>query len=234
MKILDFGVAKILASPTGASSVKTRTGSLMGTPLYMSPEQCKGAGMLDHRTDIYSLGVILFEMMSGRPPFNAEGVGELFAKHMLEDPPQVTDFAPQRPAAHGRGDHEVAGEGSRGALPDHGGLPQGDRGRGQGDRAAGVAGRHAPAVEPGVEHDGADGLVARDDVTLSSASSEIDDELALKPKRTKLFVGLGGGAALLAVGYFAFFKEKAPPPAPPVATTTTALSRLRLNRRPRP
>ena len=71
VKILDFGVAKILSTPDGASSVKTRTGSLMGTPLYMSPEQCKGAGVLDHRTDIYSLGVILFEMLSGRPPFNA-------------------------------------------------------------------------------------------------------------------------------------------------------------------
>ena len=94
MKILDFGVAKILASPDGAQSVKTRTGSLMGTPLYMSPEQCKGAGTLDHRTDIYSLGVMLFEMLAGRPPFVAEGVGELFAKHMLEEAPPLTDFAP--------------------------------------------------------------------------------------------------------------------------------------------
>src|SRR5580704_11818525 len=97
VKILDFGVAKILASPDGAQSVKTRTGSLMGTPLYMSPEQCKGAGTLDHRTDIYSLGVMLFEMLAGRPPFVAEGVGELFAKHMLEEAPQLTDFAPNTP-----------------------------------------------------------------------------------------------------------------------------------------
>src|SRR6185312_10170194 len=97
VKILDFGVAKILASPDGAQSVKTRTGSLMGTPLYMSPEQCKGAGTLDHRTDIYSLGVMLFEMLAGRPPFVAEGVGELFAKHMLEEPPPLLDFAPNTP-----------------------------------------------------------------------------------------------------------------------------------------
>ena len=97
VKILDFGVAKILASPDGAQSVKTRTGSLMGTPLYMSPEQCKGAGTLDHRTDIYSLGVMLFEMLAGRPPFVAEGVGELFAKHMLEEAPPLLDFAPHTP-----------------------------------------------------------------------------------------------------------------------------------------
>ena len=139
MKILDFGVAKILASPDGSQSVKTRTGSLMGTPLYMSPEQCKGAGVLDHRTDIYSLGVMLFEMLAGRPPFIAEGVGELFAKHMLEDPPHVLEFAPNTPPAHGGGDHEVAGQGAGRALREHGGLPQGAGRRGQGDRAAPAA-----------------------------------------------------------------------------------------------
>ena len=210
VKILDFGVAKILASPDGASSVKTRTGSLMGTPLYMSPEQCKGAGVLDHRTDIYSLGVILFEMMSGRPPFNAEGVGELFAKHMLEDPPQVTDFAPQRAAAHGCGDHEVAGQGSRRALPEHGGLPQGDRGRGQGDRAPASAGGMRRLSNPAANTMAQTVSSRATTSTLSSASSEIDDALAIKPKRTKLFVAVGGGAALLAVGALrASSKEKA-------------------------
>ena len=99
VKILDFGVAKILAAPDGSQSVKTRTGSLMGTPIYMSPEQCKGAGLLDHRTDIYSLGVLIFEMLAGRPPFMAEGIGELFAKHMLEDAPPLLDLAPQTPPA---------------------------------------------------------------------------------------------------------------------------------------
>ncbi|MEO8214448.1 MAG: hypothetical protein ABI560_14705 [Myxococcales bacterium] len=69
----------------------------MGTPLYMSPEQCRGSGKLDHRTDIYSLAVILFEMISKRPPFVAEGVGELFAKHMLEPAPSLAEFAPATP-----------------------------------------------------------------------------------------------------------------------------------------
>src|SRR6185369_12043349 len=99
VKLLDFGVAKIANSGMGdgSQSVKTRTGSLMGTPLYMSPEQCRGSGKIDHRTDIYSLGVMLFEMLAGRPPFIAEGAGELFAKHMLEAPPQLADIVPHAP-----------------------------------------------------------------------------------------------------------------------------------------
>src|ERR1700749_2456101 len=65
----------------------------------MPPGQCKGAGLLDHRTDNYSLGVMIYEMLAGRPPFMAEGIGELFAKHMLEDAPNLLDFAPQTPPA---------------------------------------------------------------------------------------------------------------------------------------
>jgi serine/threonine-protein kinase len=97
VKILDFGVAKIMNAGDLSQSVKTRTGSLMGTPPYMSPEQCKGAGELDHRTDIYSLGVMLFEMLAGRPPFIGDGVGALFALHMLEPPPPLARLAPGTP-----------------------------------------------------------------------------------------------------------------------------------------
>ena len=223
VKILDFGVAKILSSPDGASSVKTRTGSLMGTPLYMSPEQCKGAGVLDHRTDIYSLGVILFEMISGRPPFNAEGVGELFAKHMLEDPPQVTDFAPHAPP------HMAA------AIMKSLAKDPAARFQTMEDYRKAIVGEvkvTVPPASPGgmrrLSNPAANTMSQTvssraTTSTLSSASSEIEDELALKPKRTKLFVAVGGGAALLAVGFFALSKPKAPPPAPPVATTTTAV-----------
>jgi eukaryotic-like serine/threonine-protein kinase len=92
VKLLDFGVAKILAaSEEGAASAKTRAGSLMGTPLYMSPEQCRGAGTVDARADIYALGVMLFEMLAGRPPFTAEGLGELFALQMFEPAPPLQE-----------------------------------------------------------------------------------------------------------------------------------------------
>ncbi len=97
VKILDFGVAKILASAEGLQSAKTRTGLLMGTPLYMSPEQCNGASPVDHRADIYALGVMLFEMLAGRPPFVADGLGELFALHMFHPAPALADLAPAVP-----------------------------------------------------------------------------------------------------------------------------------------
>ncbi|HVV53407.1 MAG TPA: serine/threonine-protein kinase [Polyangia bacterium] len=92
-KILDFGVAKILASAEGMLSAKTRTGLLMGTPLYMSPEQCRGSGPIDCRSDVYALGVMLFEMLAGRPPFVAEGLGELFALHMFQPAPALAELA---------------------------------------------------------------------------------------------------------------------------------------------
>jgi len=64
----------------------------MGTPLYMSPEQCRGAGVVDHRTDVYSLGCVLFVLVCGRPPFLAEGSGDLIAMHLREAPPPASSF----------------------------------------------------------------------------------------------------------------------------------------------
>jgi eukaryotic-like serine/threonine-protein kinase len=81
IKVLDFGIAK-LQQGSANDSVKTRTGTLMGTPIYMSPEQCRGTRTVDHRSDIYSLGIIFFEMMCGQPPFVSEGFGELVNMHL--------------------------------------------------------------------------------------------------------------------------------------------------------
>jgi serine/threonine-protein kinase len=93
VKILDFGIAKLVAHE-GVETGRTQTGSLLGTPLYMSPEQCRGSGRIDHRTDIYSLGCMLFEMLAGRPPFIREGAGELIAAHLSEAPPDILSLQP--------------------------------------------------------------------------------------------------------------------------------------------
>jgi serine/threonine protein kinase len=83
-KVLDFGIAKLLQDP--GATIDTGTGEVLGTPMYMSPEQCSGARHVDHRADIYALGCVLFRMLTGRPPFVAEGMGDLIALHLREPP----------------------------------------------------------------------------------------------------------------------------------------------------
>ncbi len=87
VKVLDFGIAKLTGDGIPASGAKTRTGAVMGTPTYMSPEQCRGAGEVDLRSDVYSLGCVLYEMACGQAPFVKEGLGELIAAHITESPP---------------------------------------------------------------------------------------------------------------------------------------------------
>ncbi|MEZ4402326.1 MAG: protein kinase [Kofleriaceae bacterium] len=85
VKLLDFGIAKLTGDQPG--SRRTRTGLVMGTPAYMSPEQCEGRGNVDHRADIYSLGVVLYEMITGRVPFFGDGYGEVLVQHLTQPPP---------------------------------------------------------------------------------------------------------------------------------------------------
>jgi serine/threonine protein kinase len=93
VKILDFGIAKLLTSNENA--VATRTDVLMGTPMYMSPEQCDGARSLDHRSDLYSLGCILFELVCGRPPYTDAGAGTVIAAHLMLPPPAPRTINPE-------------------------------------------------------------------------------------------------------------------------------------------
>jgi eukaryotic-like serine/threonine-protein kinase len=83
-KVVDFGIAK-LRGGTGPLAL-TRTGALIGTPYYMSPEQCRGENT-DARADVYSLGAMLYEMLTGAPPFRADNLADLFAKQLTEAPP---------------------------------------------------------------------------------------------------------------------------------------------------
>jgi eukaryotic-like serine/threonine-protein kinase len=90
-KILDFGIAKLTGDQVG---VKTQTSAVMGTPTYMSPEQCRGAGQVDQRSDVYALGCVLFELVTATPPFVAEGVGDIIAMHLREAPPAPSQRVP--------------------------------------------------------------------------------------------------------------------------------------------
>ena len=89
VKLLDFGIAKLLSS--GERST-TQTGMVMGTPHYMSPEQCHGKAV-DHRTDIYAMGVMLYQLYSGRLPFQGETFAEILAKQIIDTPPPPSTHA---------------------------------------------------------------------------------------------------------------------------------------------
>jgi hypothetical protein len=100
LKILDFGIAKMKVGSIASSEGKnlTRTGAMLGSPLYMSPEQAFGKKTLDHRTDIWSLGVVLYEMLSGATPHgDAETVGELIVRICQQTPRVVQELAPWVP-----------------------------------------------------------------------------------------------------------------------------------------
>jgi serine/threonine-protein kinase len=85
VKVLDFGIAKMLGPEV--SGPHTKTGSVLGTPIYMSPEQCLAQPKIDHRADLYSLGCVFFHLVCGKPPFDHSGIGELLGAHVYSPPP---------------------------------------------------------------------------------------------------------------------------------------------------
>ncbi len=94
VKLLDFGISKFSALSGESGFSMTRTGAVMGTPYYMSPEQAKGAKGMDHRADLYAVGVILYECITGSVPFNADTFNELLFKIVLETPQPIEKIVP--------------------------------------------------------------------------------------------------------------------------------------------
>src|SRR5581483_1573815 len=106
VKVLDFGLAKLTEKPTHAevdaeaatlAKVATDPGTVMGTPQYMSPEQARGQ-VVDARSDIFSLGVVLYEMIAGQPPFNGANAFEVIGEILKSEPPPLASHAVELPA----------------------------------------------------------------------------------------------------------------------------------------
>jgi serine/threonine-protein kinase len=229
MKVLDFGIAK-LQMPQPGDSVKTRTGTLMGTPIYMSPEQCRGTKTVDHRSDVYSLGIIVYEMLVGQPPFMSEGFGELVNMH-LNVPP--SSARAQRPEISEQLDGvllKMLAKNPEDRYPDMASLtaalrlsagPPFSVNRSSPDLANAPT-QHAPVTQETPRP-------AKAQVTtFRTGMGEVVDATAVVPRRRgKLIAGavalvvLGGGAFLLTGGEAEKPKAVAAAPAPaPVAKPT--------------
>ena len=98
VKIVDFGCAKLPDLLSDETMDPTKTGTLLGTPHYMSPEQAQGISTLDHRTDLWAVGVIAYECLSGQKPFQGTSLGALIRAVMLGRAPKIEDVMDTTPA----------------------------------------------------------------------------------------------------------------------------------------
>ncbi|MGH7438670.1 MAG: serine/threonine-protein kinase [Polyangiaceae bacterium] len=100
VKLVDFGISKSIASRrSGTTGVLTGDHSTVGSPTYMAPEQIRSPKDVDARSDIWALGVVLYELLSGAPPFGGDSVGEIFAAVLEKTPPRLSSIVPEVPAA---------------------------------------------------------------------------------------------------------------------------------------
>jgi serine/threonine-protein kinase len=99
VKLLDFGIAKVLEDDSPHSGKLTRTGMVFGSPAYMSPEQASGSGNVDHRSDIWSFGAVMYEALSGAPPYHdATSLQDLITRIWRDPPEHLSTRAPDVPA----------------------------------------------------------------------------------------------------------------------------------------
>ncbi len=224
VKIVDFGIAKIKAAQLGQGEGTglTRTGTIVGTPLYMSPEQARGLRDIDHRTDVWSLGVVLYHALSGRPPHEeAQSFGDLIAAILGKPARPLQELAPwvpagvaaivQRAMASEPADRfptmVAMHEAIKALLPGGAALSQAMMvGLGEAERS--VVATRLPAPPRAVEATLAPGT------TVSALEAErtvlAAPLLAARPvpprSRRALALGLIGGALLLGVGGFALYR----------------------------
>ncbi len=223
VKVLDFGIAK-LTRASDRGGVKTDTLAVMGTPLYMSPEQCAGAGGVDDKTDVYSLGCVLYQALAGRPPYMAEGAGQIIGMHLFQTPPPLLSVAPKLPPQVADLVHRLLtkDKGQRPSMSDAadeiGRLLSKMSGAGPVIRSRPPVSTDPDATRPFVQA-----------VLPSTLGQSIGQRSKVALQRRRLTVaGLAALVALVLVGVSVLHREKRTPhnavataekPAPPMSTT---------------
>jgi serine/threonine-protein kinase len=234
VKLLDFGIAKLTGTDSQQiSKHQTRTGLVIGTPSYMSPEQCEGKGQIDWRSDVYSLGVVLYEMLVGRPPFSGDGFGEILVAHLTQTPPlpsTIREDVPQTVEAvvmhaleKDRNKRFQSSDELARALAD----PEAHLAayRGGGARNTGTGRTHETVTLPARPAKGGQPAVTADGqrpTTLSGSAGEVGGAEGDAPRGRGLLFGAVGGllaAAGLAL-YFFVLHHPTPTPRPPPALVT--------------
>ncbi|MCM3905456.1 MAG: protein kinase [Pyrinomonadaceae bacterium] len=171
-KVLDFGIAKI-SEPTGTYDPGlTAPDLVIGTPQYMSPEQCSQASEIDARSDLYSLGVIIYEMLVGHVPFTGQSPTAIMMKHMQDEAPSVLQERPDLPLGVGRVVQRALAK-----LPDNRYQHVGDLVEDL-TIAAGVE----AATTPPVPSSARDRIVVPTHSTSERAVAEADEETAVRPR----------------------------------------------------
>lgn len=171
-KVLDFGIAKIL-QPVGspADAEITQANLVVGTPQYMSPEQCSQSGALDARSDVYSLGIIVHEMLTGKLPFTGESATVVMMKQVQDLPPSVLESQSQLPAAVDRVIKRALAK-----QPIDRFQSAGDLSAGLADAAASEEAAEAPVLA------GAAATNANMAVSVPAAVDDVDEETIVRPR----------------------------------------------------
>jgi len=212
--VSDFGIVK-LADSQATSATGT---AILGTPAYMSPEQAQGEAV-DGRSDTYALGVILFEMLSGKPPYKADTPMGVAVKHITEPVPNIRDTQPNLPPAVENIIKKVMAKDKARRFDSCAELAAALSAVSRGESLEATTLRSVQGAHPSPPT-----MIAQREVAATPATQPKLQPIAPRPKKTGMWIGLGAAAFLLCAGVvtvFFIFKDKLLPAHLPVETFTT-------------